>query len=87
MSLILNIYHPPTVLPSAYRLATDDHVPLRSNHGEWNHVLRATQCTFIVDTSETYPDALVELNLLFIILISIKWIETDAMMEELCPDL
>jgi len=42
MSLILNIDHPPTVFPSAYRLATNDHVPLGSNHGEWNHVLRAT---------------------------------------------
>ena len=87
MSLILNIDHPPTVFPSAYRLATNDHVPLRSNNGEWNHVLRASQCTLTNDTTETYPDALVELNLLFIVLISIKWIEADAMMEELCPDL
>jgi len=41
----------------------------------------------IIDPTETYPDALVELHLLFIILISIEWIETDAMVEELCPDL
>ena len=40
-----------------------------------------------IGTSETYPNALIELHFLFIILIGIEWIETDAMMEELCPDL
>ena len=41
MSFILDIDYPPMVFPPANRLATNDHVPLRSNHGEWNHVLGA----------------------------------------------
>ncbi len=42
MRLILNVYHSPTVFPSAHSLAANDHVPLRSNHGKWYHVLRAS---------------------------------------------
>jgi len=41
----------------------------------------------IADKTETYPNVLVELHLLFIILVSIKRIEADTVMEELCPDL
>jgi hypothetical protein len=41
----------------------------------------------IADKTETYTNALVELHLLFIILVSIKRIEADAVMEELCSDL
>jgi hypothetical protein len=37
--------------------------------------------------TETYPNAVVELHLLFIILVGIKRIEADTVMEELCPDL
>jgi hypothetical protein len=37
--------------------------------------------------SETHPNALVELHFLFIIFVSIEWIEADAVVEELCSDL
>lgn len=40
-----------------------------------------------IGKTEIYPNALVELHLLFIVFISIEWVEADAMMEELCPDL
>ena len=43
--------------------------------------------TFIIDATETYSDSFVELHLFFIILIGIKWIEANAMMEELCSNL
>ena len=39
MCLVLDIYHTPAVFPSAHSLPTDDHITLRANHGEWNHVL------------------------------------------------
>jgi hypothetical protein len=42
----------------------------------------------LVDKTETYPNALVELHLLFIIfVVGIKRIKADTVMEELCPDL
>jgi len=70
MCLVLDIYHTPAVFPTAHGLPADDHITLRANYGEWDHV----------------PDALVELHLLFIILICIKRIEADTVVEELCPD-
>ena len=42
----------------------------------------------IADKTVTYPNALVELHLLFIIFLGgIKRIKADTVMEELCPDL
>ena len=45
------------------------------------------RATWIADGTETYANALVELHLLFIILVSIKRIKADTVMEELCPNL
>ncbi len=41
MCLVLDIYHTPAVFTSTHGLPADDHVTLRANHGEWNHVLCA----------------------------------------------
>jgi len=71
MRLVLNVYNSPAVFPSAHGLATNDYVLLGSDHREWNHV----------------PNTLVKLHFLFIILVGIEWIESDAVVEEFCPDL
>jgi hypothetical protein len=40
-----------------------------------------------IGKGQTYLNGLIELHLLFIVLVRIKRIEANTVMEELCPDL
>lgn len=70
-------FRPRTALPPMITLLSD---PTTANGIMFCTPVKAHK-TLTARTTETYPNVLVELHLLFIILISVEWIETDAMME------
>ena len=92
MRLILNVHHTPTIFPCAHGFTTDDHFPFGTDHGEWDHFLHECEmikvCRVLTHCFEmTYPNVLIELHFLVIVIVSIKRIEADALVEEFPPNL
>ena len=86
---ILDVDHAPAVLPPTYGLPFDDHVALRADHSERDHVLRFSDDNRDkrVGDRQTYPDLLVELDFLVVVLVCVKRVQTDVVIYELSPDL
>ena len=89
MLLILDVDNAPSVLATTDRLAVDDNVALGANDSERNHVLQweVRDALAQLSSNYTYPDTLVELDLLIVVLLGIEGVETDVMVEKLSTNL
>ena len=88
--LVLHVHHSPAVLPSTHRLALNDHTPLRSNHCKRNNALQEktkAQFTSKHPSSPTYPDRFIQLNFLFVAVVSVKRIQPNVVVNQFSPNL
>ncbi len=88
MPLVLDVDNTPAVLAAAYWLAVDDDRALRADDREGNHALhRWSLCACGPHGDITYPDALVELDLLVVVLLGVEGVEADVVVDQLLPNL
>lgn len=89
MLLVFHVDDTPARLASTHCLPVNDDSPFRTNDGERNHVLEHIRSEAAMGATEltNYPDALIELNLLLIILFRVEGIQADVMVVHLSPNL
>jgi len=64
---VLNINHTPAVLPTTYGFSVNDHIPLRANYRKWDDV----------------PNTFIELCFLLVVLVSIKRVKSNVVVQQL----
>ena len=85
--LVLHVHHAPPVLPSANRLAVNDHTALGADHRKRNDVLRNDSVHRHCPRVPTYPDRLVQVHLFIVVVVSVERIHPDVVVDQLSPNL
>jgi hypothetical protein len=89
--LVLDVDHSPAVFPSTNRLAINDDVPLRSDDGEGDHILRKGGSSVLGKGQgkgrKAYANGLVELLVIILDVLSVEGVDANVVVGELRPDL